>query len=54
VTERVLGGMIFALGVAMIASALARGGGPLAVGVVVGLAFVVLGALRIRAAGGAR
>jgi len=29
-------------------------GGPLAVGVVVGLAFVVLGALRIRAAGGAR
>lgn len=52
--ERVLGGVILVLGVAMIASAVARGGGPLAVGVVVGVAFVVLGALRFRAARGSR
>ena len=51
-TERLFGAVIFGLGVAMIVSALVRGAGPLAVGVVVGLAFTVLGALRFRASGG--
>ena len=37
---------MFLLGVAMITVAIARGGGPLAVGVVAGLLFVILGAIR--------
>ena len=54
VSARLLGGALFALGLAMIVSTLARGGGPLAVGIVVGAAFAFLGALRFRAAGGPR
>ena len=49
---RAMGGMLFALGVAMVALTLARGGGPLAVGILIGVAFALLGALRFRAAGG--
>jgi hypothetical protein len=45
-STRVLGLALCALGVAMVATTLARGGGPLAIGVLVGVAFVVLGAGR--------
>jgi hypothetical protein len=45
--SRVLSGLIAILGVAMVASTLARGGGPLATGVVVGLLFTALGAGRL-------
>jgi hypothetical protein len=41
-----VGVITFALGLAMIAVTVARGGGPLAVGVVAGLLFAVLGAIR--------
>ena len=41
-----LGAAICVLGVAMIVSTLVRGGGPLALGVVVGAAFALLGAGR--------
>ena len=47
---RALSAVILGLGIAMIVSTLARGGGPLAVGVFMGVAFVLLGALRLRAA----
>ena len=42
------------VGVALVASTLARGGGPLALGVVLGVMFVILGAGRFVLAGGAR
>jgi hypothetical protein len=44
--------LICGLGVALVASTLARGGGPLALGVLVGVAFVLLGAGRLYLAGG--
>lgn len=44
---RVLALVIMLLGVALVASTLARGGGPLAVGVVLGVLFVALGAGRL-------
>ncbi|MFL5893607.1 MAG: hypothetical protein ACJ76Z_00675 [Thermoleophilaceae bacterium] len=49
-STRVLGAVTFALGLAMIAVALARGGGPLAVGVPAGVVFAILGAVRFVAA----
>ena len=42
----VLGSLLALLGVAMIVSTLGRGGGPVAIGVVVGVAFTLLGAAR--------
>ena len=45
-STRLLGALLALLGVAMIVTTLARGGGPLAVGVVVGVLFTVLGAAR--------
>jgi hypothetical protein len=45
-STRLLGVLLAILGVAMIATTLARGGGPLAIGVVVGVLFTVLGAAR--------
>jgi hypothetical protein len=42
---------ILGLGLAMIVTTLARGGGALALGVVVGIAFVALGAGRLYLAG---
>ena len=42
---------ILALGLAMIVTTLARGGGALALGVVVGIAFMALGAGRLYLAG---
>jgi hypothetical protein len=51
-STRLLGLLIALLGLAMIAITLARGGGPLAIGVVVGVLFTVLGAARAYLAGG--
>lgn len=50
-STRALGAAICVLGVAMVVSTLVRGGGPLAVGVIVGAAFAVLGAGRMYLAG---
>jgi hypothetical protein len=47
-STRALAVVTFLLGLTMIAVALARGGGVLAVGVVAGLLFMVLGAVRFR------
>jgi hypothetical protein len=52
-STRLLGVLLALLGVAMIATTLARGGGPLALGVVVGVLFTVLGAGRAYLAGAA-
>jgi hypothetical protein len=46
VATRVLSVMIALVGAAMIVSAIARGGGPLAYGVVLGVLFVAVGAGR--------
>lgn len=45
-STRVLGLAICFLGVAMVITALARGGGPFSLGLLVGVAFAVLGAGR--------
>ena len=50
-STRVLAAAICGLGVAMIVTTLVRGGGGLALGVVVGVAFVALGAGRLYLAG---
>ena len=42
-----MGVAILLLGVAMVVATIARGGGPLALGVVVGVAFALLGAGRL-------
>ena len=46
-STRAVGAVICLLGIAMIVITLARGGGPLALGVIVGAAFAILGALRV-------
>ena len=53
-STRVLGTLISVLGIVMIASTLASGGGPLARGVVIGVLFALLGAGRVFLAGGRR
>lgn len=45
-STRLLGIVTFLVGLTMITVTLARGGGPLAVGVVAGALFTVLGAIR--------
>ena len=45
-STRVVGIVTFVLGVTMVVVTLANGGGPLAVGVVAGLLFAILGAIR--------
>jgi hypothetical protein len=45
-STRLIGIVTFLLGLTMIAVTLARGGGPLAVGVVAGVLFMVLGGSR--------
>ncbi len=50
-STRVLAAAICGLGVAMIVATLVRGGGGLALGIVVGVAFVLLGAGRMYLAG---
>jgi hypothetical protein len=49
-STRLIGIVTFVLGLAMIALTVARGGGPLAAGVVAGILFMVLGAIRYLAA----
>ena len=54
-STRVLSALILLVGLAMIVSALARGGGALALGVVLGVMLALLGAGRLwLARGGAR
>lgn len=53
-STRVLGALIAVLGVVMLVTTLARGGGPLALGVVLGALFAVLGTARVYLAGGLR
>lgn len=50
-SSRALNAILCVVGVAMVISTLARGGGPLALGVVVGVLFAALGAARLRLAG---
>jgi hypothetical protein len=50
-STRVLAAALLVVGVAMVAASLARGGGPLALGIVVGIAFALLGAARLYLAG---
>jgi hypothetical protein len=50
-STRVLGALMVLIGVAMVVSALARGGGPLALGVVLGTMLALLGAGRFWLAG---
>jgi hypothetical protein len=45
-STRAIGAFMFLIGLTLIAITLARGGGPFAVGVVAGLLFAVLGAIR--------
>ncbi len=51
---RAFGVVTVVVGIALIASTLSRGGGPLAVGVVIGAAFTLLGAGRVYLAGRSR
>jgi hypothetical protein len=53
VTSRALSALLCLLGLAMAVISVARGGGPMALGVLVGLAFAVLGAARLWLARGA-
>jgi hypothetical protein len=58
-STRILGALLVVIGVAMVVSALARGGGVLALGVVLGTMLALLGAGRLwlasaRGGGGAR
>jgi hypothetical protein len=46
-STRILGSLLVVIGVAMVVSALARGGGPLALGVVLGTMLALLGAGRV-------
>jgi hypothetical protein len=50
-STRGLAAALLVLGVAMVATSVARGGGPLALGVVVGVLFALLGAARLYLAG---
>jgi hypothetical protein len=51
-SSRALSVLLCVVGVALVISTLARGGGPLALGVVVGALFALLGAGRLRLARG--
>ena len=47
VSTRVLSALMLVLGVVMVVSTLVRGGGPLAIGVIMGLLFTAAGAGRL-------
>lgn len=49
-SSRALSAILCVIGVALAVTTLARGGGPLAIGVVVGVLFALLGAARLRLA----
>jgi hypothetical protein len=46
-STRALSATLLVLGIAMVVASLVRGGGPLALGVVLGVAFALLGAARL-------
>ena len=46
-SQLLLGGLLCAVGLAVVATTLAAGGGPLALGMLVGAGFAVLGAARV-------
>lgn len=46
-STRVLSGLMLVLGIVMVVSTLVRGGGPLAIGVIMGLLFTAAGAGRL-------
>ena len=46
-SSRALSALLLLIGIAMVAAALARGGGALALGVVLGVLFAALGAARL-------
>jgi uncharacterized membrane protein HdeD (DUF308 family) len=46
-STRLMGALVLLLGVAMAVSAIARGGGPLSLGVVLGVVFAAAGAARL-------
>ena len=46
-STRLLGATLILVGIAMVVSAVARGGGPLALGVILGIALTALGAGRL-------
>jgi drug/metabolite transporter (DMT)-like permease len=50
-STRLLGSLISLLGIVMVVTTLARGGGPLALGVILGVLFAILGAARVYLAG---
>jgi hypothetical protein len=50
-TQRLLGVALLVVGLAMVVSTLARGGGPAALGVIAGVMFAALGVLRLKLAG---
>jgi len=47
-TSRTLNQVLCVIGVLLVVSTVARGGGPLALGVIVGVLFIALGAARLR------
>ncbi|MBA2342097.1 MAG: hypothetical protein H0V85_01380 [Thermoleophilaceae bacterium] len=51
-STRLFGTLLAAIGVAMVVTTLARGGGPLALGVLLGVLLAALGAGRVILAGG--
>jgi hypothetical protein len=53
-TTIVLNSVLALLGLALIGLTIARGGGPLALGIIVGLAFTFLGCARVYLAAGPR
>jgi hypothetical protein len=53
-SSRALSALLVIVGLAMVVTALARGGGALALGVILGLLFAVLGVLRLRLARGSQ
>ncbi len=46
-SQLLIGGLLCAVGLAIVVTTLAAGGGPLALGLLVGVGFAVLGAARV-------
>jgi hypothetical protein len=46
-SQMVLGGVLCLVGLAVVVTTLSAGGGPFAIGVLVGVGFAVLGAMRV-------
>ena len=50
-TTRILGALVIVLGIALLVSTIARGGGPLSVGVFMGIVLMAFGAARLYLSG---